>query len=288
MSIERAPLMRTAIVSAVLCVAAASAQAHEFWIEPSSYTPKAGEEVRVAVRVGMHFDGQPVPRKNDRIERFAAISWPSDATNPTERLIDGDEGDDPAGRFAPADRGLAIIVYDSNHSRIELSGEDFTAYLEEKGLTGIREARARTGITDEPAREIYSRCAKSLVWVGGRDDAAMSAGKLKDAAAGLPLEIIAEFDPYASDPPDEIRVRVLFRGEPVERAYVSAASRLAPKDAQHARTDGDGRVTFRITDAGPWLVDCTHMIAAPNDANADYESFWASLTFAVAHAGDTP
>lgn len=278
---RRASRVFSVPVAVVLAFACAPALGHEFWIEPSSYTPKSGEQVTVALRVGMHFDGQPVPRNNDRIERFAAMSWPSDSANPTERLIDGDEGDEPAGRLAPNHAGLTILVYDSNHSRIELSGTEFDAYLEEKGLIGIRAARKRDGIADKTAREIYSRCAKSLLWVGG-DDAAV--GQLPpDRPAGLPLEITAEFDPYAPEPPNEMRVRVLYLGDPVENAYVSATSRRAPKSAQHARTDGDGRVTFRLTDAGPWLVDCTHMVAAPESANADYESFWASLTFVVPH-----
>jgi hypothetical protein len=48
-----------------------------------------------------------------------------------------------------------------------------------------------------------------------------------------------------------------------------------------ARTDGRGRATLKLDRPGFWLVKAVHMIPAPADAGADWESFWASLTFAV-------
>jgi uncharacterized GH25 family protein len=46
-----------------------------------------------------------------------------------------------------------------------------------------------------------------------------------------------------------------------------------------ARSDKDGRVRFRLPRAGMWMVKAVHMIAAQPDAQADWQSFWASLTF---------
>ena len=33
--------------------------------------------------------------------------------------------------------------------------------------------------------------------------------------------------------------------------------------------------------AGVWLIKAVHMIAAPPGSGAEWESFWASLTFAL-------
>jgi len=46
-----------------------------------------------------------------------------------------------------------------------------------------------------------------------------------------------------------------------------------------ARSDQNGRATFAIDEAGPWLVKAVHMVPAAAGSNADWESFWASLTF---------
>ncbi len=42
-----------------------------------------------------------------------------------------------------------------------------------------------------------------------------------------------------------------------------------------------GRVIFAVDLAGPWLVKAVHMEAAPENARADWASWWASLTFQV-------
>jgi hypothetical protein len=38
-------------------------------------------------------------------------------------------------------------------------------------------------------------------------------------------------------------------------------------------------VRFRLRPGGMWLVKAVHMVPAPAGANADWASFWASLTF---------
>ena len=42
-----------------------------------------------------------------------------------------------------------------------------------------------------------------------------------------------------------------------------------------------GARAFTLPRAGAWLIKAVHMIRAPSDAGADWESFWASLTFAL-------
>lgn len=251
--------------------------AHEYWIEPSAYVAQAGETIDVRLRVGEHFTGEPVARKNQRIERFAAVVVSHQSNKTNERLIDGVEGGDPAGSIAAEAPGLMILVYDSDNSLIELEGSKFTAYLEEKGLTRILKDRAARSKQHDKATEAYSRCAKSLVRVTGLD---MDASRpLLDRPTGMPLEIVALFDPYAKSAERSMRLRVLFEGKPLPDVQVTARSKLNKRDAQVARSDVDGTVTFDRRDAGPWLIECTHMRKALDGIEAEYESFWASLTF---------
>jgi hypothetical protein len=58
-----------------------------------------------------------------------------------------------------------------------------------------------------------------------------------------------------------------------------------PRSPYHklmAQSDRDGRAAFKIEEPGPWLVKAVHMVPAPAGSNADWESFWASLTFDIA------
>ena len=48
-----------------------------------------------------------------------------------------------------------------------------------------------------------------------------------------------------------------------------------------ARSDTDGRVRLPLQRAGRWLVKAVHMVPAPAGANAEWASYWASLTFGL-------
>lgn len=244
---------------ALMLLLAGPAAAHDFWIEPSSFRPSPGERVAVRLRVGEHLQGDPVPRNPERIERFAAVGPEGEAR------VAGLTGSDPAGWISPAGPGLHWIVFDSNHASLEQAGPKFDSYLGEEGLERIREIR-KPG--EGPVKEIYSRCAKSLLRVGEG-----SSGY--DRALGLELELIPEKDPYALKPGEPLPVRLLYRGEPLDGALVVA---IAADSKASARTSG-GRVSLTLDRPGLWLVKAVHMVPAPAGSGAEWESLWASLTF---------
>src|SRR3954451_12406983 len=101
----------------VLChlLFAAALQAHDFWIEPSTFHPAHGMTVSVGLRVGQNFVGDPVPRVGAYIERFVVKQGRQ------EEEISGAESADPAGWFTADGRGPAVIAYASKPSRVELA-----------------------------------------------------------------------------------------------------------------------------------------------------------------------
>lgn len=263
---------RLAVLS--LLLSAPVLQAHDLWIEPSSYRPAPGERVAVRVRVGEHFQGDPVPRNAARIERFAAVApGASDAELP----LSGVEGADPAGLAALPAPGTWILVYDTNHAAVELEGAQFEKYLGEEGLEGVIAQRAQRGQSAAPSREIYSRCAKSLVMVGAENGPEKGQGY--DRVLGLPLELVPGASPAALPAGGELPVTLLYRGEPLAGALVVAIRKDQPAARVSARTGEDGRVRLRLDGPGDWLVKAVHMIPAAEESGADWESFWASLTF---------
>ena len=50
-----------------------------------------------------------------------------------------------------------------------------------------------------------------------------------------------------------------------------------------ARTGKDGRVRFKLTHSGVWMLAGVHMRAAKR-IDADWESLWAPLTFELPQA----
>ena len=261
-------MRRTAWALLFLLASSSALRAHDLWIEPSSFRPAPGQRVAVRLRVGEAFRGDPTPRMTARIERFAAVG-PGGA----EIALPGVEGGDPAGWATLPSSGTWLLVYDSNHASVELEGAKFEAYLAEEGLERISRLRAQRGQTAAPAREIYSRCAKALVAVGN------GPAQGADRVLGLPLELVPAASPAGLEAGDELPVKLLFRGKPLAGALVVAIPRDAPDAPVSGRTGADGRVRLRLDRPGDWLVKAVHMEPAPAGSGADWESFWASLTF---------
>ncbi len=258
--------MRRGACAAALFGAAAllgaGAHAHDFWIEPTNFRPARGATVAVSLRVGEQFVGDPVLRTESTIERFVVRQGGQDAE------MSGVEGADPAGWFV-ADGNGAVVAYESRPSPVELPAARFEEYLRRYGLDWVSAARAREGERDEPGRERFSRCAKALL-----------AGPHASGAASRPLglryEIVPTGDPSFSS---SFRGRVLYEGEPVSGALVTAVLRDDPYHGVRTRSDATGAFAFPLRRPGMWLITSVLMREAPFYSAADWESFWASLTF---------
>ena len=254
-------------VRILMMVAAASLTAHDMWIEPTSFSPESGEIVGVKLRVGQDLLGDPLARDSSLINQF----FVEDSTG--RRPLVGREGGNPAGFLRVSTPGLMVIAYRSNPSAVELAPEKFNQYLKEEGLDAVAALRARRNETGAKAHELFSRCAKSLVLSGSPSKAQ------GDRPLGLTLELVAEKNPYAIRAGEELPVRLTYENRPLPGALVVAMNRLNPSEKLSARTGNDGRVRLRLRPGGMWLIKAVHMIPAAQGTNAEWSSFWASLTF---------
>lgn len=256
-----------ALLAAAVLLPAAPAQAHDFWIEPDTFRPATGAQVRLTLRVGQHFSGESRPYVPQFFERFVY------AGPQGERPVAGELGDDPAGRLTAPAPGMYVVAYRGRQDYLELEPKKFDSYLEDEGLETIIRERARRGESDKKSRELYSRCAKSLVAAGGAHGAGY------DRSLKLTLELTPEKNPYALAAGDTLPVRLLYQGKPLAGALVVAFRREEPMTKLKLRTGRDGRVALKLSQPGAWLVKSVHMVRVPAGGTADWESFWASLTF---------
>jgi len=255
------------LVVAAIALSRAPVFAHDVWIEPTTFSPEPGQIVGVRLRVGQDLLGDSLLLDPALVNQFVVVD--AAGRRPVVRRV----GDDPAGLLRVAMPGLLVIGYRSNPSAIELDAEKFNQYLKEEGLDAVAALRARRNETGASGRELFSRCAKSLVLSGSPSEAQ------GDRLLGFTLELVAERNPYAIRAGQDLPVRLTYQNRPLAGALVVAMNSLNPSEKLAARTDNDGRVRFRLRPGGMWLVKAVHMVQAPAGTNAEWESLWASLTF---------
>ena len=254
----------------MLELSAVSLFAHDMWIEPTTFFPAAGQIVGARLRVGQNLLGDPLPRDPALIKDFIFL----DAEG--RKPLVGRDGADPAGFLRVASPGLLVVGYSSNPSAVELAPEKFNQYLKDEGLDGVAALRAQRKQTGAKARELFSRCAKSLLLSGAANEKSEKQG---DRQLGFTLELVAERNPYSIRSGEDLPVRLTYQNRPLPGAFVVAINRLNPAERLSARTDADGRVRLRVRSDGMWMIKAVHMIPAPAGSGADWASYWASLTF---------
>ena len=186
--------------------------------------------------------------------------------------------------FETGSAGTYAIGVSTGARVIPLTGVEFTEYLVHEGLVDEIAEREAAGKTNDDAAERYSKHVKAIVQVG--DDRSGEWAK----ELGYPVEIIPLQNPYDLVVGDELQVRFLRAGEPVENALLYANYEFNPHshddagghiEAVEARTDADGVATIPLVGGGRWYIRTIHMVETPSEADVDYESNWATLTFQI-------
>jgi len=271
------PLFLPVLLCAPLVHAAGPVMAHEYWLAPSTFQAGAGDTVLVGALAGEGFVGE---RKFFSPGR--AVRWLVRAHRELDLKPVAHGGDTTWARFAPVDRGGLLFGYQSDFATITLDAATFEGYLSAEGLDGPLAARRDRGDTG-PGRERYRRCAKS--WLAGTD------ARRATRPLGLPCEILPLSVPGAAP---RLRVSVLFEGAPLAGALLNAwrqpfavdgrpldpVRRDTVQVAWSGRTDERGEAVVPVEAAGEWLLGVVHMIPSRDPVVADWESSWASLTFA--------
>jgi len=277
--------MKIRLLIVGLAVLATTAFAHEFWLEGPRFRILPGQTLAIHPFIGADFKGEPWTNKAAKVLRLVRYGpTPADSTDLT-----------PAPGFAPTDTfrtaftfaqpGTHVVLLRSTNSFIELPADQFTAYLREEGLDYPLQLRRERGQQATAGRETYRRCAKVLVQVG----AAAATSAVTDSACrhvyGLPLELVPEQNPYRLAADKALTVRVLRNGRPALGAAVQVWQRQpGGKPTTHftTRANQNGRVLLRLSGPGPYLLAAVGMNEAPAPLRnrADWQSTWASLTFA--------
>ncbi len=263
----------TLIAVVAACAHQSPTLAHDLWLVPAeSAHTKVGHPVLVRAHSGMNF---PVSEHAPDPAAFAKrVVIRLDGSAAT---LDAAGKEDKSGllRFVPERAGLYIVAVETPPKLITLSAEQFNEYLVADGLPHIYRLHAKEKTLDQPGREQYSKFPKALVQVGegGAGD--------PSRALGLTLEIVPLSNPFQLKTGDTLRVRVLYRGQPLADANLGWDH---PDDGEPpsgtVRTDATGEALVPIARTGLMTVRLTHM-TRPKKDDYEWESFWTTLTFRI-------
>ncbi|MEO8171668.1 MAG: DUF4198 domain-containing protein [Sediminibacterium sp.] len=269
--------MKKIILLFLITIVSLFAWAHEFWFMPNKFFYSIREVARIRFMVGEGFEGENWSGNKEKIQQLFHYT-------PSEEIIDISEklsahpGD--SLQLPLQEEGTHMVVFNSNNSFISLESEKFNEYLKEDGLDNAARYRKEHNEENKKSTEHYQRSIKTLLQVGY---------KLTDACTKttvLPLDIIPEKNPYAipsgrsSTAPVKVRFRVLFQHNPLPGALVKIWYREPGKKAQMdtLRTDKKGWVTAQ-RHVGRYMVSCVYMAHTPDDKEAEWQSYWGSLSF---------
>lgn len=124
----------------------------------------------------------------------------------------------------------------------------------------------------------YDLCTKTCIYAGDRSET-------PNQAAGDPLEIIPQRDPFDLRKGADFPVKVLFKGKPLANATLRATyagfSDQPNTFATTVRTDHKGVACVKLVEKGEWFLSVTHEIPYPDKKECDTEKYNNSFTFDV-------
>lgn len=270
--IVRSPAL---LAMAALAAFAGFLAAHDLFLKPSHFFVTPNSAVTVHVLNGT-FSKSENSITRDRLldvslqgphgrSRIDTTEW--DASGDTSRLV-----------IRVGDAGTYALGASTRARSLEMSGKDFNEYLEADGIPDALAERRAKGELGRAVRERYHKHVKAIVQAGDRRSDHYG------AEFGYPAEIIPLENPYDVKAGGTLRVRLLANGRPAANQVVIAGGRT-PSGGRipmaGVRSDADGVARIAIRSRGTWYVKFIHMTRLDGDAEVDYESRWASLTFAV-------
>lgn len=261
-----------------LLLLATAATAHEFWLRPTRFIVAPGSRVHLGRWVGGDFRGERWTGLSARLEQLLHLQ-PGTAA-PQDLTTEARRADTLGTTVVVRPPGVHLLALRTNDAYLTLPAAEFEAYLKEEGLTDISWQRQKRKQQEQPGREAYRRCAKTLLLVGSA--AAVGADTTFRRRVGHPLEILPEQNPYTLPPGASLTVVVLAEGRPVAAQAVQVWQQ--PLDGQPTKhftlhTNQNGRALLQMQRPATVLLAAVRMVPLARHPQADWQSTWASLTF---------
>ena len=268
------PLRTFAAAAAVLLLSASLLSAHDMFFRLRAYFVPPATAMKIPLLNGT-FSKSENAIAWARV-RDLSVTGPAGRAKMDSATWDT-HGDTSFLSYTPAAAGTYVVGLSTAPNELDMTAEQFNAYLADDGIPDILALRKANGSLGQKARERYHKHVKAIFQVGEtRTDSWQK-------ALGYPAELVPTTNPYDAKRGGALTFRCLVDGKPAANQLVMIGGRH-PDDSRlpmlSTRCDAQGMVRVALGAAGIWYVKFVHMEPV-TDGKVNYESKWASVTFAV-------
>jgi uncharacterized GH25 family protein len=253
----------------------ASVFAHDLFLKPDNFFARVKSKVVISVLNGSFQESEGAVNFA-RLNDVSVIAPDGKVSHPVEADFTKNETTSFLN-LEPQTEGTYVVGLSTKTREIDLKAKDFNDYLDHDGIPDTLSERKREKTLEKDVRERYSKHVKTLLQVG---DKRTDNFKL---TLGYPVEIVPQTNPYSLKAGDTFDFLCLMDGKPLVNQFVMTGYETAGGKmvkGKNVRTDKKGMAKIKIGAAGKWYVRFIQMTKT-KEANLDYESKWATLTFAV-------
>lgn len=212
----------------------------------------------------------------------AEVKWCFVRVAGTQQNFDTLAADAPGGDavgLAVERAGVTMIGLDLRPRVETLTGAEFEAFIAAKVAAEALPAGRAKAAADAQVRVRRIESMKSLMRVRNERGEAPPA-QVAQSKAGQAAELRLMLDPTVGRVGSDVAVRAYVAGDkrPAARVIVQ---REGDAKAVEFVTDPTGSGHFRVTEAGRWRVEFSHVEALKDDPEAEWAIYTATLTFEV-------
>lgn len=258
----------------ITLIISSSAQAHDFWLAPETYSPAVNETFGLSIMMGHPEDQMRWPAAPHRIVALRSVG-PNGITDHQASIAENTKSQSIPMKLQ--EHGLHVITIETTQAVSELRAKKFNAYLEEEGLTPIKIDRVQKGKMDDLGTEVYSRRGKALIQVGDIPDVDPS---YLSQPMGLTLEIVPQLHPARIEKGELMSATIYYRGKPTRGVTVGLIDLEGDKGlVEITKSDQSGHIHIPRPEDGTWMLHAVWAAPLPDGNRADYTTVFSSLSF---------
>ena len=269
-------ILKSMLLTASMLLASGSTQAHELFLKPDNYflKPQSKELLKL---VNGTFDKNLAIVARARMQDVSIAADDKVFHPPATDWHDADAASHLT--FTTGKAGTPVAGVSTRPGVRTLPAADFRAFMKLYGaLDGLASFDSESKLA--AVRQRSAKHVKAVFQVGNAYSTDYS------RRLGYPLEIVPQNNPFELKLNEALRFQVLHNGQPVANhlVYVNHAGFNEDDDAerrvnaQKLRTDKNGMASVKISKKSAWYIALIH-VHPVKDADADYDTNWATLTF---------